>query len=111
MTQKTRKCIQSNQQSINDTVKYYFDNNFKRQDAAFNTTLLYIANLTEGQTKVLLARIPLFEALLQDVRLSIHNQYQFSKQLNVSGISNKTDNLDLSQVPGYNASLMNDSHT
>jgi hypothetical protein len=90
----------NNQESINKTIDTNFGKNFKRQNFIGNTTINHIENMTEGEVKLLKERTPMFGAIIKDLRTLINNQYMFSlpDNLNVSGVSNETDNFNLTKI-------------
>jgi len=86
-------------QFLNETISAKFKENFERQNFLGNNTIFHLANLSEVELKILNERTPLFNAIIENQRTIIHNQYRFSlpENLNVTGISNHTDNLNLSK--------------
>lgn len=88
----------TNQQIINQSIESKFNETWARQNFFSNATIFHIVNLTEQEVKLLNQRTPMFAAILENQRTLIHNQYLFSKGLNVSAISNHTDNFDISNL-------------
>ena len=95
----SRERADKQRQFLNETITAKFNENFERQNFLGNNTIFHLANLSEAELRILNERTPLFKAIIDNQRTIIYNQYRFSlpANLNTTGISNQTDNLNLSK--------------
>lgn len=89
---------------LNESLTAYFKENFQRQNFLGNETVSNVISIINEVDKLLKDRTPRFDRIegnlsevinlfhmsMENQRTIIHNQYEFSKQMNVSNVSNHT---------------------